>query len=1077
MQVNPGPPKFPCVICSKSVRSNSKAIECDFCLEWTHLKCTNVTYSLTERNEIDIKFTCARCLQNNLPFLEATNQELYEMYDSNNDDLNNSNTSDPSNLSNTSSNLRSSLFEYECFQKKGLHFLHINARSLLNKKDEVHALAEASNAAVLAVSETWLDDTITDGEIAIPGYLVERKDRKRDGGGVCLYIKNNLAYNKRTDLISNDIELIAIDLLLPKTKPILIAACYRPPKDSKFYGNLENLLAESPLYMQQETYLLGDFNTNVDGKKINSLVKSLNSFMKMFSFCQLIEEYTRITNTSASIIDLVIISDQYRVSQSGVIPCGFSDHHIIFCTRKINRGQFNKHNVTQIRSLKNYSVTDFEEKLKRQDWFKVINCENANQAWCNFCQMFKAVIDVVAPVKQVRLKQRTKLWFSGDIINLIRKRDKAQINFKKSLKNDDFLEFKKLRNQTQREINMAKRNFVKNQIEENQSYPKKLWKNLKDLGTPTKSKSGSATIGLKNDNGEIIFDDKFVANKFNHFFCNIAATLVDKLPKSVFDENKIENYYKDKGVSKDSFKFSIVSEAEVLKLLSSLNVTKSTGCDNISARFLKDGSKEIVSPLTYVINLSLRLSEVPNEFKTARVVPLYKKGDCNSEGNYRPVSILPVVSKIFERIVYNQFYSYLCENNLIYEYQSGFRSCFSTDTALTYLSDKIRFNMDQGLYTGVILLDLQKAFDTVDHVILLKKLKAIGACDSAVLWFNSYLSNRKQFVDVKGCLSEAGEVTCGVPQGSILGPLLFTIYVNDMSNSISCDLCLYADDSLLLVSGKDVKTIEILLCSEMEKISNWLDSNKLSLHLGKTESILFASKKKLKKHSYLNINCKGVKIEAKSNVKYLGAVIDQDMSGHTMGNSIIKKVNAGLRFLYRKSGFLNLRERKLLCSALLQSRLDYGYNVYYRGLEQCLKKKLQTAQNKMVRYILGYGNRHHLLCTDFRKVKYLNVESRFNYLSCNMMYNIFHGLAPTYLCTFKRVADIHSHNTRKSENCYVVPHVKSHGSKSFMYNGAKVWNNLPKYIKCTKTKDDFKNKCKKYLFNTMQDKEKNEFVM
>ena len=175
--------------------------------------------------------------------------------------------------------------------------------------------------------------------------------------------------------------------------------------------------------------------------------------------------------------------------------------------------------------------------------------------------------------------------------------------------------------------------------------------------------------------------------------------------------------------------------------------------------------------------MSLRLSEVPNDFKTARVVPLYKKGDCNSEGNYRPVSILPVVSKIFERIVYNQLYSYLCENNLIYEYQSGFRSCFSTDTALTYLSDKIRFNMDEGLYTGVILLDLQKAFDTVDHVILLKKLKAIGACDSAVLWFNSYLSNRKQFVDVKGCLSEAGEVTCGVPQGSILGPLLFTIYM------------------------------------------------------------------------------------------------------------------------------------------------------------------------------------------------------------------------------------------------------------------------------------------------------------
>ena len=592
-------------------------------------------------------------------------------------------------------------------------------------------------------------------------------------------------------------------------------------------------------------------------------------------------------------------------------------------------------------------------------------------------------------IYQVRLKQRTQLWFSGDILKLIRKRDKALIKFKKSKSNDDYLEYKNLRNQTQRQINKTKRDFVKNQIEENQSYPKKLWKNLKDLGLPSKSKSGSATIGLRDDNSdEIIFEDKFVANKFNHFFCNIAAKLVDKLPKTDFDEDKIQAYYKEKGVSKDSFKFTVVTETEVLKLLSSLNVTKSTGCDNISARFLKDAAKEIVCPLTYVINLSLRSSDVPADFKTARVVPLYKKGDCNSEGNYRPVSILPVVSKIFERIVYNQFYSYLCHNNLIYEYQSGFRSCFSTDTALTYLSDKIRFNMDQGLYTGVILLDLQKAFDTVDHVILLKKLKAIGACDSAVNWFNSYLSDRKQFVDVKGCLSTASDVTCGVPQGSILGPLLFTIYVNDMASSISCDLCLYADDSLLLVSGKDVKSIELSLCNEMNSISNWLDSNKLSLHLGKTESILFASKKKIKKCSKLVIKCKDVEIESKQNVKYLGATIDQDMSGSTMGNTVIKKVNSGLKFLYRKSGFLNFRERKLLCSALLQSRFDYGYNVYYRGLAQCFKKKIQTAQNKMIRYILGYDNRHHLLCSDFVKVKCLDVESRFDYLACNMMYSI-----------------------------------------------------------------------------------------
>lgn len=225
---------------------------------------------------------------------------------------------------------------------------------------------------------------------------------------------------------------------------------------------------------------------------------------------------------------------------------------------------------------------------------------------------------------------------------------------------------------------------------------------------PSKSKSSSKNIGLKDDNSEdTIFDSKFVANKFNKFFCNIASKLVEKLEKRQFEEDKIFKFYKDKGVNLNSFHLAEITENQILKQLKNLNVSKSTGCDKISARFLKDAAS-VVTPLTHIINISLRSGQVPKEFKTARVVPLYKKDDCNQEGNYRPVSILPVVSKIFERIVHEQLYNFLCEKDLMYERQSGFRSKFSTNTALTYLSDKIRFNMDNGFYTGVVLLDLQK---------------------------------------------------------------------------------------------------------------------------------------------------------------------------------------------------------------------------------------------------------------------------------------------------------------------------------------------------------------------------------
>ena len=277
-----------------------------------------------------------------------------------------------------------------------------------------------------------------------------------------------------------------------------------------------------------------------------------------------------------------------------------------------------------------------------------------------------------------------------------------------------------------------------------------------------------------------------------------------------------------------------------------MNVTKSTGYDNIPARFLKDGVNSIDTPLTYIMNLSMEKNTVPNELKVARVVPLYKKGDSNFEGNYRPVSVLPVVSKVLERIVFNQFCSYLSEQNLIYMYQSGFRRGFSTDTALTFLVDKVKNNTDKGMYTGMVLLDLQKAFDTVDHHILLGKLKAIGVQSQTVDWFSSYLKGRNQFVNVSGTNSDFKLIVCGVPQGSILGPLLFLIYVNVMLNAVNCDFYLYADDSALVVSSKCVNVIESILSENMSSISQWLVDNKLSLHLGKTESILFASKRKLR---------------------------------------------------------------------------------------------------------------------------------------------------------------------------------------------------------------------------------------
>ena len=230
---------------------------------------------------------------------------------------------------------------------------------------------------------------------------------------------------------------------------------------------------------------------------------------------------------------------------------------------------------------------------------------------------------------------------------------------------------------------------------------------------------------------------------------------------------------------------------------------------------------------------------MPDDLKNARVVPLHKKPSKTDVGNYRPVSVLNVISKVFERVVRDQLHQYMHNMNLLYEYQSGFRKSYSTDTCLMHLTDYIQLEMDKGNCVGMILLDLQKAFDTVNHDILLGKMKAMGCSNSAVKWFRSYLSDRKQLTDLSGTRSELDSITCGVPQGSILSPLLFLMYVNDMEIAVQCKLLLYADDSALLIPGRNLKDIEKQLSRELSCITEWLVDNKLSLHLGKTESILF----------------------------------------------------------------------------------------------------------------------------------------------------------------------------------------------------------------------------------------------
>ena len=257
------------------------------------------------------------------------------------------------------------------------------------------------------------------------------------------------------------------------------------------------------------------------------------------------------------------------------------------------------------------------------------------------------------------------------------------------------------------------------------------------------------------------------------------------------------------------------------KILRSTNIRKAAGIDDLSGCFLKDGSRVLSKPISELCNLSIKLGSFPDSCKIAKLKPLFKKGSKTNSSNYRPISLLPLISRIIQKLIHEQTSSFLSNNEILYNYQSGFSKNHLTDSCLTFLHDKILKGFDKGLMTGMILIDLQKIFDTIDHDILLKNLSAIGFSNHTIGWFRSYLSNRLFRVNLGNCYSDPSNITCGVPQGSILGPLLFLIYMNDMPQAVKSNLFLYVDDSCLIFQGKDVIEIEKQLHRDFTNISPW----------------------------------------------------------------------------------------------------------------------------------------------------------------------------------------------------------------------------------------------------------------
>ncbi|XP_057299399.1 uncharacterized protein LOC130630019 [Hydractinia symbiolongicarpus] len=490
------------------------------------------------------------------------------------------------------------------------------------------------------------------------------------------------------------------------------------------------------------------------------------------------------------------------------------------CVLCVTKINHNKipHRTIKCRNYAKYNHEDFQEDLRSRDWSRLYMMTNVNAAWLYFKQILFLILDKHAPTIEKRVKGKRCPWLPNDIKKDMNTRDQLLRKARKSNKGSDWSAYKTLKNRCNNRIKYAR-----------QKYHKKL---------------KQAAFPLQN--------------------------FIWKKPKQY-----------DRRTDK-TFKFEYVSKLFVERELQSLKRKKAAGWDNLPPGILKDAATVLSGPLAHIINLSLQTATVPTEWKIAKVTPIYKGGDTKDCGNFRPISVLPVLSKILEKAVHKQLIDYLENHKLLSEHQFGYRRRRSTELATMLLADSIRKEVDNGNLVGVLYIDLSKAFDTLNHPALLEKLSSCGINGTTHEWFSDYLFNRKQMCVVENSKSDLMSVTCGVPQGSILGPLLFLVYFNDLNeclkNSIDIE---FADDTVIYIAGANKCIIENLLNNDLKNVSSYFEENGLVINLkkGKSESMLFGISKKLTKWGdELSLYYNETPIPATKEYKYLGTILDNTLS-------------------------------------------------------------------------------------------------------------------------------------------------------------------------------------------------------